>query len=203
MNKRMLAIGVLLFVTACSSAPPQRHEYSLVLDALPTSANVDVAKTETLNIRRVDLPAFLQTRALVMQVTENEIVSARHHSWTDRLDDSITRVLELALVDERPQLSIVDATDVACQLEIRFDRFHTAAKGEVLTSGRYSLDAGGIVTSHDFDASRALLVGGYSNAVSELRMSLSDLASEIGESIEAVGGCVAKEPVSDDNEMDP
>jgi uncharacterized lipoprotein YmbA len=203
MSKRVLAIGVLLFVTACSSAPLQRHEYSLILDALPTSANVDVPKTETLNIRRIDLPAFLQTRALVMQVTENEVVSARHHLWTDRLDNSITRVLELALVDERPQLSIVDATDVACQLDIRFDRFHTAAKGEVLASGSYSLGVGGIVTSHGFDVSRVLPVGGYSNAVGELRKSLSDLASEISESIEAVGGCEAKEPVSDDNEMDP
>jgi uncharacterized lipoprotein YmbA len=203
MSKRMLATGVLLVVTACSSAPQQQHEYSLMLDALPTSGNTDVPKTETLNIRRVDLPAFLQTRALVMQVTENEIVSARHHSWTDRLDDSIARVLELALVDGRPQLLIVDVTDVVCQLDIRFDRFHAAAEGEVLVSGRFSLDADGIVTSQSFDVSRALPVGGYANAVVELRKSLNDLASEIGEAIEAAGGCVVKEPVSDDNETDP
>jgi uncharacterized lipoprotein YmbA len=189
MSKRVLAIGVLLFVTACSSAPPQQHEYSLMLNPLSPSDGADVAKTETLNIRRIDLPAFLQTRALVMQVSENEIVSARHHSWTDRLDDSIARALELVLADERPQLSIVAATDAACQLNIRFDRFHTAAKGEVLASGRYSIEADGIVTSHSFDVSRALPVGGYSNAVGELRESLHDLGREIGESIEAAGGC--------------
>ncbi len=189
MSKRVLAIGVLLFVTACSSAPPQRHEYSLMLAVLPPSEGADVPKTETLSIRRVDLPDFLQTRALVMQVSENEIVSARHHSWTGRLDVSIAKILELVLVDERPQLSIINATDVACQLDIDFDRFHTAAKGEVLASGRYSLDTGGIVTSYSFDVSRALPVGGYSNAVGELRKSLNDLGSKIGESIEAAGGC--------------
>lgn len=203
MIKPSLALGVLLFVAACSSTPPQKHEYSLMLDALATSRVANVRKTESLNIQRIDLPAFLQTRALAMQVAENEIIAARHHSWTDRLDDSIARVLELLIVDERPQLVISEATDAACQLELRFDRFHAAARGEVLASGRYSLVANGTTTSRQFDVSRALPEGGYANAVSQLRKSLNDLASEIGDAIEAAGACVATAPASDDIEMDP
>lgn len=203
MRRSSLALGVLILAAACSSTPSERHEYSLLLDALPTSGDADVEKSETLNIRHIDLPAFLQTRALAMQVAKNEIVLARRHSWTDRLDDSIAGVLELELVDERPQLLIIDATDVACHLDIRFDRFHAAAEGEVLASGLYSLAAYGKVTSRSFDVSRALPVGGYANAVSQLRKSLDDLASEIGEVIEASGGCEAKAPASDDIEIDP
>ncbi len=205
MSKVSLLLGVLLFTAACSSTPPQNHEYSLMLGALPTSGVVAAEKTETLNIRRIDLPAFLQTRALAMQVAENEIVSARYHSWTDRLDNSIARVLELMLVDERPKLAITEATDAACQLELRFDRFHAAAKGEVLASGRYSLVANGAVTSRGFDASRALPVGGYGKSVIQLRLSLNDLASEIDEAITAAGGCEGKASASesDDVEIDP
>ncbi len=150
---------------------------------------MDVEKTETLSIRRVDLSDFLQTGALAMQVTNNEIVMARQHSWADRLDDAIAGVLELALVAERPQISIDDASDVACHLDIRFDRFHAAAEGEVLSSGEYSLSVGDTATTRRFDVSRALPVGGYANAVSELRESLDDLAIEVNETIEAAGGC--------------
>lgn len=202
MNKLALTLGVLLFAAACASTPPQKHEYSLMLDASPRSGSVAVEKSETLKIRRIDLPAFLQTRALVMQVTENEIVSARHHSWTDRLDDSIAGVLELVLDEERPQLSIADVADVTCQLDIRFDRFHTAAEGEVLASGRFSLEADGIVTSHNFDVSRELPVGGYANAVGELRRSLNDLAIEIDKAVEAAGGCKATAPASESDDVE-
>ena len=192
MNTHTLSLLLLvnaLLLAACSSMPPQSHEYSLLLDGLPASGNADVEKTETLNIRRIDLPDFLQTRALVMQVTSNEIVMARYHSWADRLDDSIAEVLELALVAERPQISIVDASNVACHLDIRFDRFHAAAEGQVLSSGEYSLGIDDTVTTRRFDVSRDLPVGGYASAVGELRKSLTDLASELSELIEAAGGC--------------
>ena len=92
----LIAVLVALFA-ACSTAPPQRHEYSLLLDALPATSASESERTETLSIRSIDLPAFLQTRALAMQIAENEIVMARHHTWADRLDNSIAKVLGLLL----------------------------------------------------------------------------------------------------------
>ena len=190
MNKRLLPLGALLLV-ACSSTPPQRHEYSLTLDALPAPRGAGVEKTELLNIRRIDLPAFLQTRALAMQVDRNEVVLARHHAWTDRLDDSIARVLALAIVNERPQLEIREATDVTCQLDVRFDRFHATDDGAVLASGNYTLVAHGVTTSREFDVSRPLPESGYAEAVSQLRIALNDFASEIVTAIETADGCEA------------
>lgn len=183
-------ILTIVMLASCSSTPPQRHEYSLLLEGASNANSNDVAKTERLNIRRIDMPAFLQTRALAMQVAKNEIVLARHHSWTDRLDDSIARVLETTLLSARPKLTVIDATDVECMLDVRFDRFHAADKGEVLASGSYSLSNEGASVRREFDVSRSLAIGGYANAVTELRGSLVDLGTDIAADIETIGGCL-------------
>ena len=83
----------------------------------------------------------------------------------------------------------MDVTDVACQLEIRFDRFHAAAEGEVLSSGQYSLTVGKHVINREFDVSRELSVGGYANAVTALRLTLEELVGQINAEIELAGGC--------------
>lgn len=163
-----------------------------MLDAFPVSDYDNVAKTESLKIGLIELPDFLQTRALAMQVAKNEIILARHHSWADRLDDSIVAVLELSLARVRPQLSTVETSDVACRLALRFDRFHAAERGEVLVSGHYSLEVNGATIRREFDVSRVLSVGGYANAVSELRLALNDLAGGLDKAITSAGGCVPK-----------
>ncbi len=196
MSKSICTLAAFVIVAqlgGCSSAPPQRHEYSLLLDALPTVSTVTTEKTETLNIQSVDLPAFLQTRALAMQVADNEVVMARHHAWADRLDNSIATVLGLLITAQRPQLMTVSKASAECQLHVRFDRFHAAAEGEVLSSGQYTLDVDGDVISREFDVSRELPVGGYANAVTALRLSLDDLAGQIDNAISTAGGCVYTE----------
>lgn len=188
MIKRSLSFA-LIFIAACSSTSPRLHEYSLVLASQEPAFDEQVEKTEALRIRRIELPAFLQTRALAMQVDSNEVVLARQHSWTDRLDDSIARVLERGLATVRPALVILDDEQARCQLDVRFDRFHAAADGQVLASGRFDLSKDEEGLSREFDVSRVLSQGGYANAVTELNRSVGELAREIALAIEAVEGC--------------
>ncbi|MEO1246386.1 MAG: PqiC family protein [Pseudomonadota bacterium] len=188
-----------LGLTACASAPVEEHHYSLLLDALSDGSVADSSSAPettdaTLAVKAVELPVYLRSNNLVMQVGDNKILPARRHFWAEPLADSLKRVLEYDLQRRLPGIAVRKLPESGCSLEVEFERFHATDDARVAVSGYYSLEFGGERIERTFDTSRTLPVGGYANSISELRKSVGDLAAALASEIEGEISC---QPASD------
>ena len=193
------AVCVVLLATclwACGSTPQENTYYSLVLDAASSTEVLSNDAVEiSVNLARIELPSFLDSRAMAMQTGPNEVRAARHHFWAEALDESIARVL---VRDITQSASTVDIErdrrrDADCELRVQFDRFHATDDGRTFASGRYWITSEVGSRKHEFDVLRRLAVSGYSAAVSTLRESLRSVASEIAHEIGNNGICQTAE----------
>ena len=182
----------LFGLAACASSPVEEHHYSLLLDALNDSTFVQPQDTDaTLTITSITLPEYLRSNNLVMQVGDNEILPARRHFWAEPLAESIKSVLTYDLDRRLPDIAVRSMrADDGCLLEVVFERFHATSEARVVASGRYSLQSPGGQVERRFDMSRTLPVGGYANSISELRNSVSELATELSSAIEGAVSCM-------------
>ena len=137
-----LIVALALTVAACGSTPPEDRYYSLVLEAaddgvVETNGNAAI----TVALGRIDLPAFLDTRAMALQTGQNEIELAQHHFWAEPLDEAIGKVLVRDITESTMNIDIVRSAqvDADCELSVEFDRFHATDDTRVLSSGRYWL----------------------------------------------------------------
>ena len=180
------AAALALVLTGCIGSNDtviQERHYSLLLDALqsPVVSTPTEPATATIAVLPVQIPEYLRSRNLVMQVGDNEVLPARRHFWAEPLEESIRQVLRhdldaslgITAVSRQPN------TDVECHLFVAFERFHATDRARVVASGRYRLITPGGIYEHDFDVSREQRGDGYSAAVSELRRSVASLADEI------------------------
>ena len=185
--------GVLLLgLAACGSTPVEEHHYSLLLDALNHSTPVAEKTTDArLIVASIELPEYLRSSNLVMQVADNEVLPARRHFWAEPLDESIRHVLAHDL-DRR-----LEATKVrrgaksgdGCLLVVEFERFHPTDDARVVVSGYYTLQSAAAPVEREFDVSRSLPEGGYANAVSELRIALGELADGVATQVQSSMDC--------------
>lgn len=199
---RTVVFASILGVAACSSTPVEEHHYSLLLDALSDSEVVVSTDTDaTLVVTSIVLPEYLRSNNLAMQVGDNEVLPARRHFWAEPLDESIKTVLANDLDRLLPDIAVRSepSTDT-CSLSVQFDRFHVTDAARVVASGRYTLLSPDGRIDRNFDASRSLPIGGYVNAVGELRNSVGELAKEIVSEIDEAISCLptdkAAEPSS-------
>lgn len=184
-------------VAACASTPPADTYYSLVLEAADEGAvepNDDAVSQVVLSM--VGLPAFLDSRAMVLQVGPNEVQSAQHHFWAERLDEAIAKVLVRDIMNASDTIFLPNTSqsDGACELRLQFDRFHATDDARVLVSGRYWLRSVNGNASREFDVSQILGTSGYASVVSALRHSLGSLGRELGSQIASNEGCRKPEP---------
>ena len=196
MRKTVCVVLLATCLAACGSTPQEDTYYSLVLDAASNAAvwsndAVDI----TVNLARIELPSFLDSRAMAMQTGPNEVRAARHHFWAEALDESIAKVL---VRDITQSASTVDIErdrrwGADCELSVEFDRFHATDDGRALASGRYWITSEVGSRKREFDVSRRLTVNGYSAAVSTLRESLRSVAGEIAREIDNSGICQTAE----------
>ncbi|MEM8815570.1 MAG: PqiC family protein [Pseudomonadota bacterium] len=185
-----------LGLAACASAPVEEHHYSLLLDALSDgsvaeSFSAPETTDATLAVEAVELPVYLRSNNLVMQVGDNKVLPARRHFWAEPLADSLKRVLEYDLQRRLPGVAVRKSLGSGCSLKVEFERFHATDDARVVASGRYSFTSGGERIERSFDTSRRLPLGGYANSISELRKSVDDLAALLAADIEQSGSCHA------------
>ena len=195
MYKKASVLLLAAYIAGCGSTPPADNYYSLVLEAAAegvAQANSDAEIT--VNLMRIDLPPFLQSRAMALQTGPNQVRAANHHFWAEPLEDAIAKTLARDLSKTATLLNIErnNRRDASCELRVEFDRFHTSDDGQVLASGRYWLDSANGEQRQEFDVSRRLANGGYANAVSALRDALNSLAEDIGSEIASGDICMAE-----------
>ena len=199
MCKRAGVVLLVTYLAACGSSPPENTYYSLVLDAAAggvVQATGDAAIN--VNLTRIELPTFLESRALALQTGPNQVRSAHSHFWAEPLDEAIAKVLVRDITDAATGIDIDrdEQRKADCELKVEFDRFHATDDARVLASGRYWIASESGSQKQEFDVSQRLASGGYSSAVSTLRDSLRSLAGEISEEIENGGVCQIADPTA-------
>jgi len=189
--KRQMLVGAL-FLMGCRKPPPvEQHYYSLVLEASQSRpAPEPGTPTARVDLVEVNLPDFLMSRSLVMQVNSNEVKPARHHHWGEPLEVSLRKVLAADLSDALPQLDIApgQGRGADCTLHLHFDRFHATHQARVAVSGRYVFRTEEQVLRREFDVSQVQQGNGYSHAVQAMRRGVAALAAELRPVVE---GCTA------------
>ena len=186
------ALLAICLAGCAATALPEDSFYSLVLEAADEGAVEAVNDAEIrVDLARIDLPAFLNTRAMALQTGPNQVEVANHHFWAEPLEEAIGKVLVRDIGKETTAVAIDrnGRLNADCELRLEFDRFHGTDDGRVLASGRYWLSSDNGSQRSEFDVSRGLSRSGYGNAVSALRDSLTTLANEIGNEIENGSVC--------------
>ena len=179
-------------MVGCGSTPPEDRYYSLVLEAADDGV---IEQTEpadlTVNLSRIDVPVFLNSRAMALQTGANEVEIAQHHFWAEPLDEAIAKVLvrDISQTSSRIDIARDGRREANCELRVEFDRFHATDDGRVLASGRYWVSSASGSAKSEFDVSQRLGSSGYTSAVSTLRRSLGTLAADIAGEIEAAEHC--------------
>ena len=103
-----------LSLAGCTSTPVEEHYYSILLDALSDSRPPSPATSNaTLTLTSIKLPEYLQSRNLVMQVGDNEVVPARRHFWAEPLDESIGQPTDEEMARLRLLTAIESLSDSA------------------------------------------------------------------------------------------
>lgn len=176
----LLAAGLLM---ACGKkVVVEDHYYSLVLEAAEGRAPTDSSELAVrVDLIEVVLPDFLMSRSLARQISSNEVAIARHHYWTEPLDEGVRQVLVWDLSDQLPKINVTQGPgrDADCTLTVEFDRLHASHDARVLVSGQYTFVNNGHVIRREFNLSEPLQGDGYTNAVSAMRRALALLSEEM------------------------
>ncbi|MBO86905.1 MAG: hypothetical protein CL927_16270 [Deltaproteobacteria bacterium] len=170
----------------------ENHYYSLVLEAAEGQPPAEpVAPKARVDLVAVDLPDFLRSRSLVLQVNTNEVLHARYHHWGEPLDIAVQKVLARDLSNALPKLEVAPGPgrEADCTIALELDRFHASNSAQVLVSGRFVYTQHDQVTRREFDVSQVQEGDGYTSAVSGMRRALGALSRELAS---VVGACTPK-----------
>ncbi len=199
----VLLVLLAVLVSGCASkgAAVEDRYYSLVLAG---GASVQSAADPTqpqLVIGPIQLPSYLQGRALSMQKGANRIESAHHHFWAEPLDEAIEKVLVGEIGARVEGISVEhDAgrwtAEPTCRIRIEFDALHPTDRATTETRGRFWLISTTQSNRVEFDISKRLTDDGYGHAVDKLRESLEALSLSIAQVVRDKDAC------SDDSSTD-
>ena len=186
----------LVFFTACGSNPVvQDRYYSLVLAAEGVAVSGDDERARSrLIVGPIQLPSYLSTRRLPLQVGVNEIESANHHYWAEPLDEAIAKVLTRDIAVRTDGIDVEREAgrwtpENDCRVRLEFDAFHPTSDSRVLTSGRYWVSSEDTSRRHAFNLTRTLTMDGYAHAVDVLRDTLEVLADQISVNVRETSVC--------------
>jgi len=188
--KRAILLSAALLVGCGKKLVVQDRYYSLVLEAAgDRSLAVNGQPRARVDIVEVTMPDFLRSRSLVLQVSTNEVIHARHHHWGEPLDDAVRKVLAWDLAEAVPTHAITlgHGRNADCSLRLEFDRFHASEGAKVMVSGRYTLRQGDREVHREFDVTQVQRGDGYTAAVTAMRGALRTLS---GQMQEVVAACV-------------
>ncbi|MEM9403488.1 MAG: PqiC family protein [Pseudomonadota bacterium] len=176
---------IAAILTACSVPVMEDRYFSLVLDGLEEGERTlgPIGRSD-IYFEPVEVPEYLRTRNLAMQLGQNEVVLARHHYWAEPLDSSIHRVLSREIERLRGDRAFSrQAATSTCRLAIEFSRFHTSDNSQLYVTGMFTLSDKRGSKLQRFDHSRGLSADGFSSAVTDMRRALALLARQISRSL--------------------
>lgn len=97
----MLGLGLAALLAGCHilpvAQPDPAHFYLLAPDATVNPTTPPAGGALTLGLEPVELPAYLQNRAMALRQS-GEVVYADNHRWVEPLDDALARVVRARLL---------------------------------------------------------------------------------------------------------
>ncbi len=178
----------VLGIAACSLSGPAPAEY--VLGAMPGATETTVAQTglPVVEVRRVQLPDYLDTTDL-LERRGNQLVPSPTGRWGERLSVGMTRALIAALAARLPRL-VVTATPLGRptrQILVDVAAFEARPDHQVILVARWTILDG--ATRQVLTAEQASLVeviegNGDDAIVAAMSRAVEDLAGQVAARIE-------------------
>lgn len=96
-----LVLGLLLAMAGCASSPPEQRLLALPTPALPQTSAVTAPDARWLQVGRLDIPEYWQSRA-VRYREGSELKSWDDTVWAERVEIGLTRNLSIELEHALP-----------------------------------------------------------------------------------------------------
>lgn len=172
---RSITAALFLLLTGCASQPTSSYYQ---LPAAPVMADSAAAYTASLDIEPVQVASYLNSRGLVLQLSEVELVTARGHLWAEPLDQQLQRQLRNRVVAQSSgYTAVLQAQPDTVRVSVQLDQFHGLADGYAIASGRFAIS--GQSGSQPFSIRIALTDDGYPALVQALGQAVQQLSQQI------------------------
>ena len=187
---RRLLFGVLLGVVLCGCAGPPKQEYVLGAAAAPKAASVVQTALPVVQIERVLLPDYLDTRDILTR-RDGRVVPSEFARWAERLSVGVTRVLATSLATQLTGVVVTAAQPVdppVLRILIDVIAFELTGDGQVVLAARWTIIDG--TERRSLAVEQATLtepvaaMGGDSAIVAAMSLALEKLANRISPTIE-------------------
>lgn len=194
MARIVVSLGLLMALSACTSAPTVIEYYRL--NSTPPAARKTIdsgVNTRALIVESIELSSYLRQPGLALQTDGGRMIISNHHLWAEKLGDAVPKALIKNLQAQSSAFSYYLgghdwAASESLRLRLRIDNLQATNEGEAVASGRYQLfDSGKAPITRDFSFRRDLETHGYSHAVTRLELLVGDLAELILEDLADLG----------------
>lgn len=179
----LVAAGALA-LSGCNLLPEAQADnarYYVLESSAPAGA--PDARVVRLGLRRVEVPAYLKAKAMVMRSGNNELRYAENARWAEPLEAGLTRVLR----DQLAAHAAVTTYPFPAQLERDYDITVQVAAAEghddgvrfVATFELMRVSDNAVVARRTFTAAPAAWNGDHARLAAQLSVAVAGLASEI------------------------
>lgn len=163
----LLSVGFLL--ASCQSRTATEVRYYILQNVSQSAAG------DTVIVERVELPVYLRSSNLVLEVSAAEIRPAQYHIWREPLENGIRRVLAAEL---SARLAEVPTAAKELSLDLAIEKFHGTEAGRVTLQGTWLARVDG-ASKRSFSIETSLLGDGYAELANAHLAALVVLADEI------------------------
>ena len=187
---RRLLFGVLLGVVLSGCAGPPKQEYVLGAATAPKAASVVQSGLPVVQIERVLLPDYLDTRDIVTR-RDGRVVPSESARWAERLSVGLTRSLATSLATQLTGVVVTSAQPVdppVLRVLVDVIAFELTGDRQVILAARWTIIDGtgrkSLAAEQATWTEPVAAVGGDSAVVAAMSLALEKLATRISEGIE-------------------
>ncbi|MFO6424362.1 membrane integrity-associated transporter subunit PqiC [Motilimonas sp. KMU-193] len=176
--KPLLLSGLSLTLLACSQTTsiPSQY-YALGADDLAMTV-VDSNTTATLVLKPVELPDYLNSTGVVMQLNDNQVHIAEQHLWAGSLNQQLDNLALESMTLQFPRATVVESAqfypEAGAQywiLSVSVNRFQGRLEGTAVSSGRWQLidPDGKLVRDELFNYQLPVITKDYPEVIEKLK----------------------------------
>ena len=181
--KNLIFFTLVTLLTGCSSPPVELKHY-LLDQKLDVYKNTRVQGDIRVELQRIKLARYLQQSQLAILQQDNQLYFASQHVWAEELHHGISRAL-VNDINLDKEIHIFTPSEPGnhqsqYQLELQIDHLVATDDAKVILAGKlWLLDGKKVKASTPFYFHSELQGDGFSQAVTQQRQLLSQLAQKI------------------------
>ncbi|MCC2616086.1 PqiC family protein [Aestuariibacter halophilus] len=187
MLRRLVMLCLVLLLSGCMSQPSAPMRYFVLDEALPHAEYARTQEHHRLVLQPLRLANYLSQPNLPMRLSSHEVYYSPNHSWAEPLSKGFAKALlhdlNAAMSSPWVALSYRDpaADNDTVQLLVELDHFVATEDGNCIVDGVFWLQSaqGDVLLKRGFHYQDELAQGGFDNAITQLRQSVTRLARDI------------------------